>query len=144
MGRVLNIELTPGQQLELEKAYKESGSHVLRQRCQIVLLKASGRKTSDICEIVGLKSENQANKWARRYRDEYPTLGIDSLRNAKGQGRKAIFDVETEAEIIQQVVRNERQKLENAKAILENRLGRSFNIKTLKNFLKALAGDINA
>lgn len=143
MGRVLNIELTSEQRLELEKAHKWSASHVLRQRCHIVLLKASGRKTSDICEIVGLKSANQANKWIKRYRDEYPSLGIESLRNAKGQGRKAIFDAETDAKIIRQVVKAERQKLENAKIILEKELGKSFNIKTLKNFLKAVAGDIS-
>lgn len=143
MGRVLNIELSSEQRLELEKAYKESRSHVFRQRCQIVLLKSQSRKTSDICEIVGLKSENQANKWVRRYKEEYATLGIESLRNVKGQGRKAMFDAQTELEIIHQVVKSERQKLENAKTILEGKLGKSFNIKTLKNFLKAVAGDIN-
>jgi len=53
------------------------------------------------------------------------------------------FDTETDAEIIQKVVKTERQKLDNAKTILEKELNKSFNIKTLKNFLKVLAGDIN-
>ena len=106
-------------------------------------MKSANRKTSDICEIIGIKSENQVNMRIKRYKIEYSTLGINSLRNIEGQGRKPIFDAETEAEIIQKVVKAERQKLDNAKTILEKELNKSFNIKTLKNFLKVLAGDIN-
>jgi transposase-like protein len=144
MGRVLTIILTTEQQTELELFHKQSTNHVLRQRCQIILLKSFNRKTSDICEIVGVKSQNQVNKWIKRYKTDYSTFGINCLRNLEGQGRKAIFDAKTEAEFIQKVVKTERQKLENAKAILEKELNKSFNIKTLKNFLKVLAGDTNA
>ncbi len=144
MGRVLTISLTSEQERELMYHHKKSDSHVLRQRCQMVLLKAAGRKTSDICQIVGIKSQNQVNRWVRRYKNDYTTFGIAVLLNAEGQGRKPIFDRQQEAEFIQQVVRTERQKLENAKIILEKELNKSFNIKTLKNFLKVLAGDTNA
>lgn len=143
MGRVLKIVLTTEQKDELEHFYKQSENHVLRQRCQIILLKSGNRKTSDICDIVGIKSQNQVNKWIRLYKNKYPTSGIAILRNKEGQGRKPIFDTENESEIIQKVVSNERQKLTNAKIILEKELNKSFNIKTLKNFLKTLAGDIN-
>lgn len=61
MGRVLTIELTIEQKEELEHFYKQSDNHVLRQRCQIILLKSANRKTSDICEIDGVKSQNQAD-----------------------------------------------------------------------------------
>lgn len=67
MGRVLTIILTTEQQTELELFHKQSTNHVLRQRCQIILLKSFNRKTSDICEIVGVKSQNQVNKWIKRY-----------------------------------------------------------------------------
>jgi transposase-like protein len=143
MGRVLTIVLTTEQQKELELYHKQSINHVFRQRCQIILLKSLNRKTSDICEIVGIKSQNQVNKWIKRYKTEYSTFGINCLRNLEGQGRKAIFDAKTEAEFIQEVVKTERQKLENAKTILEKELNKSFNIKTLKNFLKVLAGGTN-
>lgn len=142
MGRVLNINLTSEQRTELEHFYKQSDNHVFRQRCQIILLKSASRKTSDICDIIGIKSQNQVNKWIKRYKREYSTLGISVLRNIEGQGRKPIFDTKTEAEFIQQIVKTERQKLDNAKVILEKELNKSFNIKTLKNFLKVLAGDI--
>lgn len=144
MGRVLTIVLTAEQRAELEICIKQSQNHVFRQRCQIILLKSANRMTSDICEIVGIKSQNQVNRWIKRYKNEYSRLGISILRNIEGQGRKAIFDTATESEIIQKVVKTERQKLENAKTILEKELNKSFNIKTLKNFLKVLAGDTNA
>lgn len=143
MGRVLNINLTPEQRTELEKNYKQSDNHVLRQRCQIILLKSSNRKSIDICEIVGIKSQNQVNKWIKRYKSEYSELGINCLRNVEGQGRKSIFNAKTDSEIIQKVVKTERQKLDNARVILEKELNKTFNIKTLKNFLKVLAGDTN-
>ncbi len=143
MGRVLNINLTPEQRTELEKNYKQSDNHVLRQRCQVILLKSSNRKSIDICEIVGIKSQNQVNKWIKRYKSEYSELGINCLRNVEGQGRKSIFNVKTDSEIIQKVVKTERQKLDNARVILEKELNKTFNIKTLKNFLKVLAGDTN-
>jgi hypothetical protein len=143
MGRVLKIELTTEQRNELEHFYKQSENHVLRQRCHIILLKASNRKTSDICDIVGIKSQNQVNKWIKLYKKSYSVLGIEILRNKEGQGRKPVFDTENEAELIKNVVKSERQKLTNAKAILEKELNKSFNIKTLRNFLKSLAGDIS-
>jgi transposase len=143
MGRVLTITLTPEQEKELILNYKKSDNHVFRQRCQMILLKASGRKTSDICDILGVISQHHVNGWISRYKKGYATQGIAVLYNQKGQGRKPIFDKETEAELIQQVVETERQKLENAKNILEEKLNKSFNIKTLKNFLKVLVGNTN-
>jgi transposase len=118
-GRVLIIE----QRVELENFRKRGDSHVLRQRCHIILLKSANRKTSDICEIVGIKSENQVNKWVRRYKTVYPVLGIDSLRNVQSKGRKPIFNAVTEAQLIQEVVRAERQKLGNAKAFWKKSWG---------------------
>lgn len=71
------------------------------------------------------------------------SIGIDILRNKEGKGRKPIFDSQHEAQFIKSVVISERQKLMNAKEILEKELNRTFNIKTLRNFLKSLAGDTN-
>lgn len=79
MGRVLTISLTSEQETELINHHKKSENHVFRQRCQMVLLKAAGGKTSDICQIVGIKSENQVNRWIRRYKNDYATFGIAVL-----------------------------------------------------------------
>ena len=143
MGRTLKVILTNEQRLELEHGYKTGDSHAFRQRCRMVLLKSSGKLTKDICQIVGINSQNQINIWIRRYQSHYDTIGISVLHNADGQGRKPIFDSKTESEKIKAVVKQERQKLSNAKEILEKELNKSFNIKTLKNFLKVLTVDTN-
>ena len=141
MGRTLKVILTNEQRLELAHGYKTGDSHSFRQRCRMVLLKSSGKLTKDICRIVGINSQNQVNTWIRRYQSHYDTVGISVLYNAAGQGRKPIFDSKTESEKIKAVVKQERQKLSNAKEILEKELNKSFNIKTLKNFLKVLTAD---
>ena len=143
MGRTLKIILTNDQRLELEHGYKTGDSHAFRQRCRMVLLKSLGKLTKDICQIVGINSQNQVNTWIRRYQTHYDSVGISVLHNADGQGRKPIFDSKTESEKIKAVVKQERQKLSNAKEILEKELNKSFNIKTLKNFLKVLTADTN-
>ena len=143
MGRALKVILTNQQRLELEDGYKTGNSHSFRQRCRMVLLKSSGKLTKDICQIVGINSQNQINIWIRRYQSQYDTIGISVLHNADGQGRKPIFDSKTESEKIKAVVKQERQKLSNAKKILEKELNKSFNIKTLKNFLKVLTANTN-
>jgi transposase-like protein len=141
MGRTLQVILTNEQRLELEHGYRTGDSHSFRQRCRMVLLKSSGKLTKDICQIVGIHSQNQVNTWIKRYQSHYDTVGISVLHNAEGQGRKPIFDSKTEIEKIKAVVKQERQKLSNAKEILEKELNKSFNIKTLKNFLKVLTAD---
>ena len=143
MGRTLKVILTNEQRLELEHGYKTGDSHSFRQRCRMVLLKSSGKLTKDICQIVGIHSQNRVNIWIKRYQSHYGTVGILVLHNAEGQGRKPIFDSKTESEKIKAVVKQERQKLSNAKEILEKELNKSFNIKTLKNFLKVLTADTN-
>ena len=143
MGRTLKVILTNEQRLELEYGYKTGDSHSFRQRCRMILLKSSGKLTKDICQIVGINSQNQVNTWIKRYQSHYDTVGICVLHNAEGQGRKPIFDSKTESEKIKAVVKQERQKLSNAKEILEKELNKSFNIKTLKNFLKVLTADTN-
>lgn len=94
--------------------------------------------------IVKIKRSAAAvNTWIKRYQSHYNTVGISVLHNAEGQGRKPIFNSKTESEKIKAVVKQERQKLSNAKEILEKELNKSFNIKTLKNFLKVLTADTN-
>lgn len=129
--------LTEEQRLELAQGYQTHTSHAFRQRCQMVLLKSTGKLTKDICQIVGINSQHQVNTWIRRYQSEYATVGISVLRNAEGQGRKPIFDSKTEGEKVKAVVKQENQKLSRARKILEKELHKSFSIKTLKNFLKS-------
>lgn len=77
------------------------------------------------------------NRWCNRYLKK----GIIGLQTKVGQGRKKIFDKVKDESIIKATVQKERQRLKNAKEILETELDKSFSLKTLQRFLKTLAAD---
>ena len=54
MGRVNKPLLSEGQRKELETNLKSSNNHAFRMRCQSILLKADGRKSKDVGQIVGM------------------------------------------------------------------------------------------
>lgn len=144
MGRKISLELSETQRDELENGYRNGGSHSFRQRCRIVLLKAQDKTSKEISPIVGIKSQNQINIWVKRYQEGYGELGLDVLRNEAGQGRKPILNLETDRDKVRQAVKAERQRLSQAKLIVEEQLGKTFHLKTLKRFLKNLSADTNA
>ena len=141
MGRNLKIEITKEQREELEKGYRYGKSHAFRQRCRIILYKSEGKLTRDICELVEIKSQHQVNKWVKRYKECYEKEGLSALHNESGQGRKPIFDQEKDLEKVRKAVEKERQRLSQAKVILEQEMDKSFHLKTLKRFLKKLTAD---
>lgn len=73
MGRTLTVILTTEQLLKLEHGYKIGDSHAFRQRCRMVLLKSSGKLANDICQIIGINSQNQVNIRIRCYQSYYTT-----------------------------------------------------------------------
>ena len=77
MGRNLKITLTATQRLELETTYRSGTSHALRQRCRMILLKSDGSATKNILPVVGIKSENEINKWVKRYLADCTQLKIN-------------------------------------------------------------------
>ncbi len=54
MGRTIKIELTEDQRTELDQGYRNGATHVFRQRCHMVLLKADNRRSVDVAAIVGV------------------------------------------------------------------------------------------
>ena len=145
MGRKLIIELSHEQRVELEKHYRsQDSSHCFRQRCRMVLLKSDGVLSKDIVPIVEIKSEHEINKWVKRYQKEYATDGIKILQNKAGQGRKPIFDAEQDAEKVKTAVKQERQRLSQAKVLIEQAHDKPFGLKTLKRFLKLLTARTDA
>ena len=143
MGRNLKITLTPAQRLELENNYRAGSSHAFRQRCRMILLKSDGSATKNIVSVVGIKSENEINKWVKRYLADYKESGIDVLHNKSGQGRKAVFNVEKDKAKVKKAIGEERQRLSQAKELIEKDHDKPFHLKTLKRFLKLLAVPTN-
>jgi len=134
MGRKpKKVELSVEQRTELENKYR-TGKGVLSRRCHIVLLKSESRSSKEVAQIVGT-NEISVNTWVKRYKAN----GIDGLLTLPGRGRKTILNMEKDGEKIKEAVKEERQRLKNAKDALEKDLGKSFSMKTLHRFLKSLS-----
>ncbi len=138
MGRTININLTDVQRAELEDGYRQGATHVFRQRCHMVLLKADTRTSAEVAEIVGVCAQT-VNGWLWRYKQ----TGIKGLATQPGQGRRSILREAEDAAAVRVAVAEHRQRLALARAELEERIGKRFSEKTLRRFLKNLAADIN-
>jgi transposase len=138
MGRTIKIELTDAQRAELDQSYRNGATHVLRQRCHMVLLKADNRRCIDVADIVGVCAQT-VNGWLWRYKQ----AGIAGLRTQPGQGRRSILHEVEDAAAVRTAVADHRQRIALARAEVEDRIGKRFSDKTLRRFLKNLAIDIN-
>ena len=138
MGRVNTPTLDAVAKQELEEGLHTGKSHAFRTRCQVVLLKAEGRKSKEVAGIVKM-CEMSVNNWLLRYRTE----GIAGLLTKPGRGRKPLIArVQDEAGILESIKAN-RQRLQTAKAEWETVSGKRVSSSTLRRFLKALADDTN-
>ena len=138
MGRFIKITLDDKTRVALESGYRRDQSHTFRQRCQIVLLKAQGRKSKEIAAMFGC-GEKSVNDWLHRYLAE----GINGLRTKAGRGRRAILSADLDATTVRQTVKLHRRRISQAKAALEAELGKEFSHRTLVRFLKNLTADIS-
>lgn len=139
MGRKSKvIDLTEAEKTELQKGYKYCKSSTYSRRCHFVLLKNQGKTSQEIAAIFGI-TRQPVDSWCNRYLAK----GIIGLKTKEGQGRKPILDKTKDETVIKSTVQKERQRLKNAKDILEKELDKSFSLKTLQRFLKTLAADGN-
>lgn len=138
MGRNIKIKLDHTQRAELEDGYRTGTTHTFRQHCQIVLLKADGRRSKDVAAILGC-CERVVNLWLHKYKQS----GVAGLAIKPGAGRRAILSTDTDAATVRAAVEQHRQRIRGAKAELEADLGKRFSEKTLQRFLKNLVADTN-
>lgn len=140
MGKKLIPLLTEIQIKELDLNYRQSKNHALRQRCHIVLLKNQGHSSKYIASLSGYpKHQGTINGWVSRYE----SLGIAGLKNKSGQGRKKILNKESHELKVKEIVKSERQRLNQAKSLIEKELDLKMSKKTLTRFLKTLVGSIS-
>lgn len=137
MGKIKVIDLTKEQRLELENGYKNGKSHPFRQRCQIILLKSEKRTSVEIESILGC-CEMVINNWLKRYESE----GLKGLQTRAGRGRKAILQA-VDLEQVKAAVKENRQRISQARAELEESLGKEFSMNSLKRFLKKTTAATN-
>lgn len=139
MGRTIHIDLTTEQRAELEHGYRTGATHVFRQRCQMVLLKADNRRSVDVAVLLGVCAHT-VNGWLWRYKQ----AGMTGLATQPGQGRRAILHEVEDAAAVRAAVANQRQRSAVARAEVEDRVGKRLSDKTLQRFVQTLATDINA
>ena len=137
MGKIKVIDLTKEQRLELENGYKNGKRHPFRQRCQIILLKSEKRTSVEIESILGC-CEMVINNWLKRYESE----GLKGLQTRAGRGRKAILQA-VDLEQVKAAVKENRQRISQARAELEESLGKEFSMNSLKRFLKKTTAATN-
>ena len=138
MGRKSKqIKLSEAIKISLQELHKKDKSHCVRQRSQIVLLKSEGFISSSISKIVGY-NEKTVNTWIKRFEAQ----GIVGLSTIKGQGNKPIL-VKDDLAVVRANVIKERQRLSQAKILIEQELDKQFSQRTLNRFLKLMTVDIN-
>jgi transposase len=142
MGTIRTLSLLPEQRQNLLHAHRTGASHAFRNRCLVVLLKADPdqpRSDKDVGRITGMTHVSVAS-WLTRYDAE----GLDGLRTRPGRGRKPILDPVRDLALVRKAVEQERQRLKEAKAIIEEATGKTLCRKTLRNFLKKTAAATSA
>ena len=130
MGKTKIIELTAAQREELENGYRNGQTHSFRQRCQMILLKSEQRTSLEVVGILG-SCEMTVINWLKRYQSE----GMAGLQTRPGRGRKAILQT-VDLEQVKAAVKQSRQRILQARAELEESLGKEFSPSSLKRFLK--------
>jgi transposase len=140
MGKKRIPQLSKEKLEELHHFYMNGKSHSLRQRSHIILLKSQGHSSKYITTLSGYpQNENTINNWLSRYE----LFGIEGLKNKSGQGRKRILNKTAHETTVKAIVKSERQRLNNAKALIENELDVKMSKKTLTRFLKTLTEPIS-
>ncbi len=136
MGRINTPTLVASAKAELETRYRTHPSHAVRTRCQLVLLKAEGRNSKEVAGIVKL-CEMSVNNWLARYKAE----GIAGLVTKPGRGRKPIICTEEDRQKALELIKENRQRLQTAKAEWEAQQGKAIGRDAFRRFLKALVDD---
>ncbi len=136
--KIKRIELSPESREALQRGYRLGETACYRCRSHMILLKSDGYTSKEIGVILGC-SEVSVHNWVLRYKQ----FGIEGLKTKAGQGRKAKLASEDFA-IIKEAVQEERQRLSQAKLMIETALGKQFSQRTLTRFLKVMTAVTSA
>ena len=139
MSRVNTPVLTESAKAELEARFRTDPNHAIRLRCQLVLLKAQGRPSKEVADIVNT-CEMTVNNWVNRYKDE----GLAGLLTKPGRGRKAIISTAEEQQTALEAIKADRQRLQTAKASWEAQTGKTISRGAFRSFLKSIVAVTSA
>ena len=127
--------LTEPQIVELEAGMKSGKGYQFQNRCHAILLSHKGYAPNQIKDIFNVTVYTTYN-WFNRWENE----GINGLKNAKGQGRKATLSVDN-SEHVKAVEKSVKKVAENGGNLLaeiesELDLKEGLTMRILRLFLK--------
>ncbi len=136
--------LTPEEKLALENGYKTGKNHLIRRKCQAILLSSEGRTIPELSRLLGV-----TNISIYQWFNNWESSRITGLALKSGRGRKAKLNAEdpVQVEKIKTLVENNPRNLRVVAAQLQTELGITLSTITLSRFLKKnlrIAGNVSA
>jgi len=116
----------------LHRIYRHSRHHEVRQRAQCLILKHQGLSITELIKVFQV-SRKTLYKWL----EAWNVRGFPGLYRRPGQGRKATFTAEQQAQIRRWTQEHPKQLKQVLNKIREQ-WGVTVSIKTIKRVLKAL------
>ena len=128
------ITLTANERSTLSAGRQHHRQYQFRDRCQGLLLSADGQDVAAIMAVLNV-SRPTVYTWFNRWERG----GLAGLANAAGQGRHPILGA-ADAAPVAAAVRTNRQQLKEVAVTLRQELAKDFSARTLRRFLKSVAG----
>ena len=128
------ITLTADERPTLSAGRQHHRQYQFRDRCQGLILSADGQDVAAIMTVLQV-SRPTVYTWFNRWERG----GLAGLANAAGQGRHPILGA-AEAAPVAAAVRANRQQLREVAVTLRQELAKDFSARTLRRFLKSVAG----
>lgn len=117
----------------LERIYRQSRHHQVRQRAHFLILASQGSKVEELMNIFDVSYKTIYN-WLNRWESE----GMIGLYNKPGRGCKKIFNIEQE-EKIKEWVEQEPRQLKKVLQKIKEEWGIIVSGETIKRILKRLS-----
>jgi transposase len=126
-------EINPLSSKLLERIYRQSRHHQVRQRAHCLILASQGAKIEELMNIFSVSYKTIYN-WFNRWESE----GMVGLYNKPGRGCKPTFNSE-QKERIREWVRQQPKQLKQVVQKIKEEWGITISTKTIKRILKTLS-----
>jgi transposase len=123
-------EINPLSAKLLERIYRQSRHHQVRQRAHCLILASQGVKKTELMKIFQISYKTLYN-WFNRWESE----GIVGLYNKPGRGSKPTFN-ETQKEQIRKWTKSEPRQLKTVVQKVQSEWGIEISTKTIKRIIK--------
>jgi transposase len=122
----------PETQRLLQRLYRQSRHHQVRQRAHCILLSSQNYSIAQLMEIFSVSRKTLYNWW-----NNWDEQGVIGLYNRPGRGRKKTFNAE-QVEQIRAWVQQSPRQLKQVMAKIREEWGITTSTETIKRVLKAI------